>query len=189
MSVAIVFATAGHVQAGTITVGFDELSPIDTVEGFYNGGTSGLGATGPDLGIQFDGFLALNGAFGQTSPPNFAVGDFGGGVMLIDTDFGFSEFSFTSGAFTTATVEVFSGLGGTGVLLGSLVGIQGNPNAFGAFSVPQSGVGRSVVISDFGTERLDFGIDDVTFNQVPEPASLAIFGTICLVACGRRRKS
>ena len=28
-----------------------------------------------------------------------------------------------------------------------------------------------------------------SLNQVPEPASLAIFGTICLVACGRRRRS
>lgn len=34
-----------------------------------------------------------------------------------------------------------------------------------------------------------FIVDTVAWNAVPEPASLAIFGTICLVACGRRRNS
>jgi opacity protein-like surface antigen len=168
------FALSGAAQASVVTIDFDAMTSGSPVGAFYSG-----------VGVTMSGFTVTNG-FGASSPPNLAYDS--GGTAEIDTTFGFTALSFTSGFFMPGTVEVYSGAGGTGTLLGSLSGLLGNPFAFSPFSIPLSGVAHSVVVS--GPAGM-LGFDDLRFTTgVPEPATWALmiggFG-LAGVALRRRR--
>ncbi len=180
------FSTAAH--ATSVVVDFDRVPTGDLVNGFYNGGTSGSGTTGPNLGVDFTGFQTVSG-FGETSEPNLAFN--AGGPAFANTSFGFTAFNFTAGFFQPGTVSVFSGIGGTGTLLGSLTGLLGNPNAFTLQSVRFTGVGRSVT---FVGPNATLGVDDFNFTLagggIPEPATWAMmligFGIVGGAMRGRK---
>jgi PEP-CTERM motif len=165
-------STAAH--ASSVIVNFDGVPTNDLVNGFYSGGTSSSGATGPNLGVSFTGFQTTSG-FGETSPPNLAFN--AGGPAFANTTFGFTGFSFTAGFFQPGTVSVFSGVSGTGTLLGSLSGLLGDPNAFQLQNVRFAGIGRSVT---FVGPDATLGVDDFNFTiaggggGVPEPATWAM---------------
>jgi hypothetical protein len=160
----------------TILVDFDAVPVFDEVDGFYAGGTSGSGATGPDLGVGFTHFFILPGG---TSLPNFAIVN--AETDVINTAFAFNSFAFTAGFAEIGTVELWSGADGTGFLLGSLSGQLGTPLAFQSFSIPFSGDARSVVIigpsggsAVLAFDDLQFGIDP---GVIPEPAGWALMIT------------
>jgi hypothetical protein len=186
------FSLSSTANATSVLVNFDGVPTNDLVNSFYNGGTSSSGASGPNLGVNFTGFQTTTG-FGETSPPNLAFN--AGGPAFADTTFGFTGFSFTAGFFQPGTVNVFSGLGGTGTLLGSLSGLLGDPNAFALQTITFTGVGRSVTF--VGTDAT-LGVDDFNFTLagggnggVPEPATWAMmligFGIVG-VSMRRRQK-
>jgi PEP-CTERM motif len=168
------FALSTAAQAASVVINFDGVPTNDLVNGFYSGGTSSSGATGPNLGVSFTGFQTTSG-FGETSPPNLAFN--AGGPAFANTTFGFTGFSFTAGFFQPGTVSVFSGVSGTGTLLGSLSGLLGDPNAFQLQNVRFAGIGRSVT---FVGPDATLGVDDFNFTiaggggGVPEPATWAM---------------
>lgn len=165
-------ALCSPANAALVLIDLDDVPTTDLVDEFYNGGTSSSGATGTNFGISFSNFLALTG-FGETSGPNFVTAT--APTAIINSSIAFTEFSFTAGSFAPGTVSVFSGLGGTGTLLGSFTGALGDPFSFSAQSVTFTGQARSVVITG-GASTL--GFDDFQFLTVPEPTSwaLLIFG-------------
>ena len=150
---------------------FDDLV-VGTQVGAYNGAT-------------FTNFQVQT-SFGPTSPPNFAFNT--EATAMFEFAPGFTSFSFTAGVFTPATVSVYSGLGGTGSLLGSLLVTDppSAPNAFAANSVAFAGVGQSVVVvSSAGF----FGWDDISLTAVPEPATWSLMvGGFGLVGIMTRRR-
>lgn len=184
------FSLSSAAHASSVLVNFDGVPTNDLVNGFYSGGTSSSGATGPNLGVSFTGFQTTTG-FGETSPPNLAFN--AGGPAFANTTFGFTGFSFTAGFFQPGTVNVFSGAGGTGTLLGSLSGLLGDPNAFQLQTIRFSGIGRSVTF--VGTDAT-LGVDDFNFTLagggggVPEPATWAmmLIGFGVVGASMRRRQ-
>ncbi len=150
--------------AAPIVINFDTVSASSEVGQYYNGGTDSAGASGINYGVAFFGFLTASG-FGETSEPNLATGRTGNDI--VDVAAGFSSLSFTYGNFSASTINVYSGLHGTGVLLGSGV-FSGDPYEFTLGTVGFSGIAQSfVLLSGPG----DAGLDDITFGEVPEPAS------------------
>lgn len=190
LAIAASFALSTAAQAASVAINFDGVPTNDLVNGFYSGGTSSSGATGPNLGVDFTGFQTTSG-FGETSPPNLAFN--AGGPAFANTTFGFTAFSFTAGFFQAGTVNVFSGTGGTGTLLGSLSGLLGDPNAFQLQTITFSGIGRSVT---FVGPDATLGVDDFNFTLagggggVPEPATWAMmligFGIVGGAMRGRK---
>lgn len=161
-SAALLLAAASSANAATVVFDFDDLDAFVEVPVNYGGGI-------------WDGFTTAAG-FGNTSAPNLAYNT--DAVAIFGYATGFTSLAFTSGVFADATIEVWSGLGGTGALLAS--GVISNPPAdpfgFASFTVPFAGMARSVVITSGAAQ---FGWDDVTIGiggtgAIPEPATWAM---------------
>jgi hypothetical protein len=172
---AVAFAGAAH--AAPVVFNFDDLTVGQEV-GTYNGAV-------------FTDFIVLTGeyGYGESSPPNFAYN--GADIASFDYAPGFTSLSFTAGVFAPpVTVNVFSGLDGTGTLLGVLAldNPPYSPFAFAPATVAFSGTAHSVFV--FGGQA-QFGWDDVTLNAVPEPAtwSLLVTGFGLVGAAVRRRQA
>ncbi|OEZ55654.1 PEP-CTERM sorting domain-containing protein [Duganella sp. HH105] len=170
-------------QAATILMNFDGVTSNYEVAQFYNGGTDGAGASGVNYGVSYHDIAATNGAFGQTSLPNLAYNS--GAFAVADVAAGFTSLTFTSGAFSTAYMDVYSDLGGNGTLLGS-VQLGSDPFAFSSTSVTFSGIAKSFMLR--GGEG-QAGIDDVQITTVPEPETYGmLLAGLALVGVAARRK-
>ena len=207
---------------------FENIAPYpnnNTVQigGYYNGGTSSIGTSGTNFGVQFTTsaiLLCLNTA--GTNCSNTSRGGLGiptsqrGALFFPDANptmnvaAGFTNgFSFVySDPFTLGTtVNVYSGLNGTGTLLASsalALTPTGTCNAaiaqgaqycpFVAASVGFSGIARSVVFGGTVNQQV---FDDFTFGSVvvggavPEPATwgMMVLGFGAMGYAMRRRRS
>ena len=168
-----------------IVIDFDDMVNNVRVMNFYNGGTDSLAHSGPNLGVGFVGFVTAPG-IGASSSPNYAYGNYA--LNYINVAAGFSALDFTYGAVAPVTISVYSGLNGTGTLLGSGV-FNGNATAFAAGSVAFSGLAKSVRMAGPVNAA---ALDDITFARpIPEPASWAMLlsGLGLLGALARRRRA
>ena len=194
------------------------------VQGFYNGGTSSDGTTGVNYGVEFSPnalAICLNSLVAVCS--NTSRGGLGnplsqrGGLFFLDgaqtfmnRSAGFTVgFSFLYAAINSGgSFSVFSGINGTGSLLGTTVlgtttsncvGYSAGFCPFVAGSLGFAGTGRSVVFAGVANQIV---FDDVTFGSVipdspppntnaPEPASIALVaaGLAAVGAAARRRKN
>lgn len=151
-----------------VVIHFDDMINNVYVNHFYNGGTDSGMNSGPNLGVQFVGFITAPGV-GATSTPNFAYNNYAN--SYINVAGGFTALDFTVGSLAPATISVYSGLNGTGTLLGSGV-FNGNAMAFVPGSVAFSGLARSVRLN--GTINYT-GLDDVSLTlPIPEPDTWAM---------------
>lgn len=210
-AVAGLFAAQGA-WAGTTVLTFDELGVIpgsgEPILNFYNGGFAGNGTAscgytvcgpGPNYGVTFQSnALVLSsvdvgggGNFtNEPSNPNilfFLTGT--GDVMNVAGGIttGFSFFFSGNSAVGNGTVDIYSGLNGTGTLLASfVVNTSLTPLCTTGPSycvwepdgVSFSGTAESVV---FGGSANYIGWDDITLGSsspgTPEPASLFLLGS------------
>lgn len=192
LAAAALLALAGTPTFAATLIDFEGVTSFASIADFYAGGTDGAGASGPNLGVSFSGAaLALsNDALG----PYFANAPTPGTVMfasdasaVMNVAAGFQGmlsffYSAASAAAGADAVTVYSGLDGTGTVLGS-IGLGANDAActtpsFCAWqqaAVAFQGVGRSV---GFGGNALNVAFDNVSVTPVPEP------GTVALLALG-----
>jgi hypothetical protein len=209
----VLVLVAAAVQAEAIVLTFEGLQNLESINGFYNGGTGGSGSSGgPNYGVSFtsDSLAIISGASGGTgnfsgSPSGSTIAFFltgAGDTMNVAAGFD-TGFSFYYSAINSpGIVEVYSGLNGTGTLLASLnlaVTPSGGPGCtYGQFcpwfpiGVTFNGTAESVVFAGTADQ---IGFDNITLGSdipvgVPEPATLTLLGSGLLgLACLARRRN
>jgi len=160
------------------------------VNDYYNGSTAADGTTGPNLGVSFTGVSGLsNDSFftyysGAPSMQGTAYA-YGPAYMNVfaGVDTGLSFF-YSSTTAVTGAVKAWSGLNGTGTLLGTFDLAANDPGnspitESGAYTTWSpatfrfSGTALSFDLTAAGTNLV--GFDNI--SNVPEPAVLLLFGT------------
>jgi hypothetical protein len=171
--------------AAPITFDFEGVTSLASIGNYYNGGTDAAGNSGSNLGTSFgDDALGLT---NDELGPYYSNAPTPGGVMAavgpnasLNMEWGFvGETSFWYSAAEETAVSVWSGLNGTGELLGTLLlsaNAQSNGCSDTAFcywslaSLSFSGIAQSI---QFGIESgsLAPGFDNVSVTAVPAPAA------------------
>ncbi len=191
-----------------------------SIEGFYDGGTSSAGTSGTNYGITFSsnalaiclntpGVFCSNASRGGQGDPNSQEGALfflSGSNTFMDDPAGFTTgFSlFYTAINNPGSLEVYSGLDGTGTLLASLslpTTSSNCPTTYGAnycpfvpVGVSFAGTGESISFAGVADQ---IAFDDVTFGSVtpgpqpsstPEPSSLIMILTGAGAGVGQFRR-
>src|ERR1700687_813889 len=138
---AVIAATAMSARASIIDLTFEGIAPYPNgndvfIQNFYNGGTSSIGTSGPNFGISFPdnalliclntiGTICSNTSRGGLGDPNSQLGALfflTGSSTFLNDPAGFTTgFAFNYTAINVpGSIQVYSGLNGTGTLLASL---------------------------------------------------------------------
>lgn len=191
---ALLFATSAN--AATIYLDFEGIAPYPndndvSIGGFYNGGTSSIGTSGTNFGVEFTseatllclntaGVSCSNTSRGGLGLPGSQFGAlyFPSASPTMNVAAGFTNgFSFTySSPFSSGTfVSIYSGVNGTGSLLASATlpltssgtcdaAISGGAAycPFEAYSVGFTGTAQSVVFGGTANQQV---FDDFTFGS------------------------
>ncbi|MBE9074363.1 PEP-CTERM sorting domain-containing protein [Microcystis sp. LEGE 08355] len=194
-------------SAAVTVLDFENIAPYPNsnnvlVQGFYNGGTSSIGTTGTNYGVEFSSnalLICLNtpgiscsntsrGGLGNPNSQKGALFFLSGSETFMNLASGFDTgFSFFyTGIFLSGSISVYDGLDGTGSLLASLSLPTTSSNCDPVYSagfcpfvpvgVGFAGIAKSV---SFAGVVNQFVFDDITFGSVtpdpkpvPEPASV-----------------
>lgn len=209
---AAAFAAVMAPASAAVVLDFEGVGDFAAVNNFYNGGTDSLGNSGTNYGIAFssaslgliDSDAGGSGNFANEPSASTILFFLDANNAVLNAAAGFTTgFSFFYSSSTAASVNVWSGLGATGTLLGSLnLTAQGFDNCVGdpngqfcnwtAIGVGFSGTAMSI---DFGGTANQTGFDDITFGSitpgVPEPETYALMlaGLGIVGYMARRRKA
>lgn len=227
-AVSIVAWCAQPTFADPVVLDFEGIAPYPSssdvqIQDFYNGGTSSAGTSGPNYGVGFSnnalavclntiGTTCSNGSRGGLAPGSefgalyFLFGESTALNYTAGFDTGFS-FNYSDTNTEGGFVSVYSGLDGTGTLLGT-INLTLTPSTcdpayaaeycpFVPIGVTFDGTAQSIV---FGGVANHVTFDDITFGSatpgdpgdpggVPEPASWAMLITgFGLVGGAMRRR-
>lgn len=200
---AALLAAAPALPATAVTLDFEGAPGyVNPIAEFYNGGTDSLGQSGPNYGVSFTGAVAglSNDALGPyysnaPTPLTVVFGFDSSAFMNVAGGFGgILTFAYSSSAAVANAVNVFSGLNGTGTLLGS-ANLLGNAQTgcsdtafcnFDELSVAFAGIGRSVSLGGGAPNVL---YDNIAIAPVPEPETYALMLAGLAVIAGVRRRS
>jgi hypothetical protein len=185
--------------AFAVTIDFQGAGDYNFIQDYYNGGTNDAGASGSNYGISFglDALSVTNDAFftyyeNATTPGVMAAV---GADAAMNVALGFTgPVSFHYSATENTTVNVFSGLNGTGDLLAtfSLLANNGTCSAevpYCSWSLASLNLGSVAHSIQFGGTAGVAGFDDVTVSQVPVPAAgWAMFSALGTLGAVVRRK-
>ncbi len=220
--VALIAGTAMSARAGSIIdLTFEGIAPYPNgnnvfIQNYYNGGTSSIGTSGTNYGISFPSnalLICLNslsvvcsntsrGGLGDPASQKGGLFFLSGSSTFLDDAAGFTTgFSFNYTAVNVGgSIQVYSGLDGTGTLLASLTlpttpsgpcpGYSASFCPFESIGVTFLGTAKSI---NFGGTANQIVFDDITFGSsspgnAPEPASFVLFGTSLLGLVPFRRK-
>jgi outer membrane autotransporter protein len=159
--------------AAPFVLDFEGVGNYAAINNFYNGGTDSAGNSGPNYGVSLSSnSLALtegNYSF-NPSPPTILFFQSGSSTTM-NVPAGFQTgFSFYYSSSQNVAIKVWSGLNGTGNLLGTLnLTPQMNLNCTGTtfcnwttVGITFSGLAKSI---DFAGAANQVGFDDVTFGS------------------------
>jgi hypothetical protein len=187
---------AGSAHAAVISLDFENITPYPSenstfIENFYNGGTSSIGTSGTNYGIEFSSnalSLCLNtgtdvcsngshGGLGVPGSERGALFFLDGAQAVMNSVAGFDTgFAVNYAApVNTGAITIWSGLNGTGSVLGTLsLGLTqsscGDTNAqycpFVSVGLNFSGEAHSVTFAGVANY---IAFDDVTFGSATTP--------------------
>jgi hypothetical protein len=187
--------------AAPVTLDFEGTSSFQSIADYYNGGTDGNGASGTNYGASFglDALAFQNddlGTYFSNAPSGTTIMSAVGPDAALNVAAGFANaISFSYSSAVATTVSLFSGLNGTGDLLGTISldanaqnGCSDSPFCYWASTTYLfSGIAKSI---QFGSTANVAGFDDVSFAPVPVPAAgWLLMSGLGLVAGWRRRKN
>jgi len=186
--------------SASVTLDFEGASSFQSIDGFYNGGVDGGGASGANYGVLFGGdSLGLSndelGPYFSNAPTPGSIMTAVGLDAAMNVASGFAgTASFFYSSTEATTVGIFSGLNGTGDLLGTFSLLANSGNGcdgplchWDQASVNFTGLARSI---QFGNAAGVAGFDNVSVAPVPLPAAIWLLGSSLLGLAGiRRRKS
>jgi hypothetical protein len=222
LAVAAFAVTTTLAKADVVDLTFEGIAPYPNgsdvlIEDYYNGGTSSIGTSGPNLGISFPdnalliclntpGVQCSNTSRGGLGDPNSQLGGLfflTGTSTFLNDPAGFNTgFSFNySAANDPGSIQVYSGVNGTGSLLANLVlpttlsacpGYNSGFCPFDPIGVTFAGTAESI---NFGGDANQIVFDDVTFGSAtvgggvaPEPSYFVLLGAaVAGLAFLRRR--
>ena len=192
--------------ANTVTLDFEGVSNSGSINNFYNGGTdipannTTTATSGVNYGISFggDALAFSNDAYTtnySNAPTNGTIMSAVGSDAALNIASGFTgPVSFYYSSIAESQVQVFSGLNGTGSVLGTF-SLLNNAQSdcvdttfchWDIASLNIDGVAKSI---QFGTTTYTAGFDNVTVNAVPLPAAgWAMFSAISGLGVLARRK-
>lgn len=162
-------ATPGFAAAATLD--FEGAPSFESIGDFYSG-----------LGVSFGGdALALSndelGPYYSHAPTPGTVMAPVGASATMDVATGFGDLSFAYSSKTASSVSLYSGLGGTGALIGT-INLAANAQSGGCTDSPLcfwevatldfAGVARSIVFGNVANTAM---FDNVNFAPVPLPAA------------------
>ena len=194
---------AGSAKAAFVNLNYEGIGSMAAINNFYNGGTDSLGNSGGtalNYGVTFSpSALGLvdfdaggSGNFANEPSPN-TVMFFLGAQPYMNYGAGFTQFStYYSTNQPGASLDFYTGLNGTGTILGSLslpVNAPGSPQCTGdpngfpyckwdLASVVLSGSAQSVL---FVGSADQVGYDNTQFNPQDDPAKAAVPGPLPLI--------
>jgi hypothetical protein len=187
-------AAAPALAAAPFTLDFEGVTGFTSILDYYNGGTDGAGNSGINVGASFTG--GAQGLVNDELGPYFANAPTPVGVMfaadpdaMLNVAAGVTalRFAYSTPTAVVGAVKAYSGLNGTGALLGTLNLTVTDP-AYSQWKVGTlnlSGVARSF---DFGASTGSAAFDNI--SAVPEPSSIALtlagIALIGVVAARRR---
>ena len=199
---AALLAAAPALSASAVTLDFEGAAGyVNPIEGFYGGGTDSLGQSGPNLGISFSDVAGLSndalGPYYSNAPSPLTVVFAFDDTAFMNVAAGFVgtlAFAYSSSGAAVNAVNVYSGLNGTGTLLGSLSllanaqsGCAATPFCnFDDLILPFAGTARSV---GFGGGSPNVLYDNIAVTPVPEPETYALMlAGLATIAAVRRRR-
>jgi hypothetical protein len=211
-------------QADVVDLTFEGIAPYPSgndnvfIEDYYNGGTSSIGTSGTNYGISFPDnalLICLNtpgvgcsntsrGGLGDPNSQKGALFFLTGSSTFLNDAAGFNTgFSFNYTAIgAPGSVQVYSGVNGTGTLLANLVlplTTSGPCPGYGAGFCPFDPIGVTFAGTaesiNFGGDADQIVFDDVTFGSstvgggvAPEPSYFVLLGAaVAGLALLRRR--
>ena len=199
-ALALLAASAASASAATFTVDFEKSWVYGSdVNGYYNGGTADDGSTGANLGVAFSGVSGLSNDAdfsyyvdapspqGVAYAHTFAPTD----TAFMNVAAGVSDalsFSYASPTAAVGAIKAYSGLNGTGTLLGTLdlaANTAGGYDHWTAVNFSFVGTAKSF---DLTGSANAVALDNI--SAVPEPTSalLMLAGGAALLGLRRRRQ-
>ena len=187
-------AAAPAFAAAPFTLDFEGVTGFTSILDYYNGGSDGAGHSGTNFGASFTG--GAQGLVNDALGPYFANAPTPVGVMFAaDPDAMLNVAAGVTGlrfAYSTPTavvggVKAYSGLNGTGSLLGTVNLAVTDPtySQWKVGTLSFSGVARSF---DFGASTGSAAFDNI--SSVPEPSRVALMlagiGLVGFAAARRR---